>query len=236
MPLHHWPNSQVPWRSFHNHWIVRLVEYLNEEVLPSGFQARPTELIVGIEPDVLLLQAADRPETDSPPSSQPTLGEATLTAVLPPPAELPIVGIYSAYDTNRLVAAIEVVSPGNKDRPEAMQSFVEKVLFLLQEGVHVMVVDVIRVPRQAMRRSILKRLGLHDGETASNHLWVASYCSLPDSEPQPHLKVQEWAHVANVNEPLPTLPLFLRMDQQWVMVDLESTYQATLHAGRYHPT
>jgi hypothetical protein len=215
---------------------VRLVEYLNEGVLPPGFQARPAELIVGIEPDLLLLQAADHPETNGLTSSQPTLGEATLTAVLPSPAELPIVGIYSAYNTNRLVAAIEIVSPGNKDRSETIQSFVEKVLFLLQEGVHVMVVDVIRLPRQAMRRPILKRLGLHDRDNESHHVWVSSYCSLPDSEPQPHLKVQEWAHAVNVNEALPALPLFLRTDQQWVMVDLESTYQATLHAGRYNPT
>ena len=172
MPLHHWPNSRVPWRSFHNHWIVRLVEYLNAGVLPAGFQARPTELIIGIEPDVLLLQTTDHPETNGPKASQPTLGEATTTAVLPPPAELPIVGIYSAYDTNRLVSAIEIVSPGNKDRPEAIQSFVEKVLFLLQEGVHVMVVDVIRLPRQAMRRPMLRRYRHPPAFRCSGRPWL----------------------------------------------------------------
>ncbi len=235
MPLHHWPNSQVPWRSFHNHWIVRLVEYLNADVLPSGFQARPTELIVGIEPDLLLLQIDDQTEAASQLPSQPSLGEATTTAILPPPAELPILGIYSAYDTNRLVAVIELVSPGNKDRPEAVQSFVEKVFFLLQEGIHVMVIDIIRLPRQTMRRPILQRLGLSTDEIANHQVWISSYCSLPDHEPQPHLKVREWAYTVDVNEPLPTPPLFLRTDQQWVVMDLESTYQATLHAGRYRP-
>ncbi len=235
MPLHHWPNPRVPWRSFHNHWIIRLVEYLNAGVLPSGFQARPTELIVGIEPDLLLLQATEHHATQGPATPQPTLGEATSTAVLPVPADLPMVGIYSAYDTTRLVAVIEVVSPGNKDRPETVEGFVEKILFLLQEGVHVTVVDVIRLPRQSMRRPILRRLGLNDSDIDSTPLWACTYCSLPGSEPQPHLKVQEWAYTVNANEPLPTLPLFLRMDQQWVMVDLEETYQATLDAGRYDP-
>jgi hypothetical protein len=61
MTLHHWPNPCVPWRSFHNHWVVRLVEYLNRGVLPDGFRARPTELIVGVEPDVLLLREGDTP-------------------------------------------------------------------------------------------------------------------------------------------------------------------------------
>lgn len=234
MALHHWPNPRVPWRSFHIHWVVRLVEFLNQDVLPAGFQARPTEFIVGIEPDVLLLQAADQPERERL-AAQTALAEATLTATLPPPAELPIVGVYSVYDASRLVAAIEIVSPGNKDRPEMVQAFVEKTLLLLQDGVHLMVVDVISLPKQSMRRPILKRLGLDEEAAQSNVLWVSSYCALPGGEPQPHLTVREWAEPVEVGQPLPTLPLFLRADQLWVMVDLDSTYRATLQAGRYEP-
>jgi hypothetical protein len=122
MSLHHWPNPRVPWSSFHNHWIVRLVEHLNGGVLPVGFHARPTELVIGIEPDLLLLQDADSPENG--PGAAQALGEATLTAVVPAPADLPLAGIYSAYDSSRLVAAIELVSPGNKDRAEARTAFV----------------------------------------------------------------------------------------------------------------
>jgi hypothetical protein len=50
MALHHWPNPRVPWRSFHNHGIIRLVEYLSLGVLPAGLVARPTEFIIGGEP------------------------------------------------------------------------------------------------------------------------------------------------------------------------------------------
>jgi hypothetical protein len=233
MTLHHWPNPKVPWRSFHNHWIVRLVEYLNQDVLPAGFQARPTEFIVGIEPDLLLLQMADQPEPFT--GTAPFLAEATATAVLPAPADLPIVGIYSAYDTSRLVAIIEIVSPGNKDRAEAVQAFVEKVLFLLQDGVHVMVIDVISLPGESMRQPILERLGLEHSVQDVPGLWCASYCALPEDDPQPHLTVREWAEAVAVARPLPQLPLFLRLDQQWVMVDLQTTYAATLAAGRYQP-
>ncbi|MEW5985442.1 MAG: DUF4058 family protein [Chloroflexota bacterium] len=233
MPLHHWPNPRVPWRSFHKHWVVKLVEHLNQETLPPGFRARPTELLVGIEPDVLLLQAADPPGNGWQPP-QTKLAEATLTAVLPPPAELPIVGIYSAYDNTRLVAAIELVSPGNKDRPEAVQAFVEKVLFLLHDGVHVVVVDVINLPHLSLRQPLLRRLAL-EAATAGQPLWACSYCSLPGSEPRPHLRVEEWAYPLAYSQPLPAVPLFLRADQLWVMVDLEASYQATLRAGRYEP-
>ena len=232
MPLHHWPNPRVPWRSFHNHWIVRLVEHLNKGILPPGFQARPTEFIVGIEPDVLLLQEADHPASNGP---RPALNEATTTAVLPPSAELPIVGIYSAYDTSRSVAAIEIVSPGNKDRPEAVRSFVEKVIFLLQDGVHVMVIDVISLPQQPIRRPILERLGLATAESDSG-LWLSSYCAIPEDSPHPHFTIKEWASLAAISTPLPTLPLFLQTDQRYVMVDLEQSYQETLTAGRYRPT
>ncbi len=235
MSLHHWPNPNVPWRSFHNHWVVRLVEYLNQDKLPAGFQARPTEFIVGIEPDVLLLQMADQPEIEQT-VAQPELSEATATAVLPPAADLPLVGIYSAYDTSRLVAIIEVASPGNKDRPEAVRAFVEKVLFLLQDGVHVMMIDVISLPGKSLRQPLLQRLGLEGSIQGTNGLWCASYCSLPQDDPHPHLTVSEWAEAANVGQPLPELPLFLQLDQQWIMVDLQVSYEATLIAGRYKPT
>jgi hypothetical protein len=159
MPLHHWPNPRVPWRSFHIHWIVRLVEHLNRGALPPGFQARPTEFIVGIEPDVLLLQ----------------------------------------------------------------------------DGVHLTVIDVISLPQQPMRQPILERLGLA-AAASDPGLWLSSYCSIPEDSPRPHFTIKEWASQTALNTPLPTLPLFLQTDQQYVMVDLEQTYQETLAAGRYRPT
>jgi hypothetical protein len=63
--------------------------------------------------------------------------------LLPVPADLPLAGVHGSYDTRRLVAVIEIVSPGNKNRLQVRHAFAEKVLFLLPEGVHVMVVDVI---------------------------------------------------------------------------------------------
>jgi hypothetical protein len=163
------------------------------------------------------------------------LGEATLTAVVPSHADLPMVGIYSAYDGRRLVAAIELVAPGNKDRPEATTAFVKKVLILLHDGVHVLVVGVIGIPRHPVRADILQRLGQASQTTASDQLWLASCCSLPARAPRSQLKVREWAQAVAVGERLPSLPLILRTDQLWVMVEFEATYAETLAAGRYEP-
>jgi hypothetical protein len=74
-----------------------------------------------------------------------------------------------------------------------------------------------------------------NGNVAAERLWLSSYCSLPADDPQPHLQVKEWAYPAAVNQPLPSLTLFLRTDQLWVMVDLQQTYAETIEAGRYRP-
>ena len=43
--------------------------------------------------------------------------------------------IYDTEYGRRLVAAIEIVSPSNKDRRESRRAFVAKVAALLQKGV-----------------------------------------------------------------------------------------------------
>ncbi|MBI4603352.1 MAG: DUF4058 family protein [Planctomycetes bacterium] len=233
MPLHHWPNPRVAWKSFHSFWITKIAEHLNQ-VLPPGFQARPTELLVGIEPDALILDQAGKPEV-RPTKSEPALKAATLSAVLDPPAELPLVGIYSHHDETRLVAAVELASPGNKDRAESLRAFIEKALFLLYEGVHLLVIDVIRQPRVPLRKEMLKRLNKEDA-IGEERAWISSYCAIPGEDPRPRIEVREWAYDVGVGEALPVVPLFLRADQLWVMVDLEASYSATLQAGRYRPS
>jgi hypothetical protein len=104
-----------------------------------------------------------------------------------------------------------------------------------------MVVDVISLPAVSIRQAILERLRLdgrldyNNGGAAGERLWLASYCALPAEDPQPHLQVKEWAYPAAVGQPLPSLPLFLRTDQLWVMVALQQTYAETIEAGRYRP-
>ena len=53
--------------------------------------------------------------------------------------------IYDAHHGRRLVAAIEIVSPANKDRPESRRAFVAKVAALLQHDVCVSVVDIVTI-------------------------------------------------------------------------------------------
>src|SRR5206468_11229196 len=70
---------------------------------------------------------------------RPTLAVAT---------DLPAQDVYEVlvYDEKRhcrLVAAVEIVSPANKDRPEHRRAFVAKCAGLLRERVSVVIVDVV---------------------------------------------------------------------------------------------
>src|SRR5688572_657127 len=53
------------------------------------------------------------------------------------------VRVYDAARGRRLVAAIEIVSQGNKDRPEKRDAYVGKCAALLQNGVAVSIIDVV---------------------------------------------------------------------------------------------
>ncbi|MGC8643031.1 MAG: DUF4058 family protein [Isosphaeraceae bacterium] len=57
------------------------------------------------------------------------------------------VRIYDTKRRRRLVAAVEIVSPANKDRPENRRAFVTKCAALLQQRVSVAIVDLV-APRQ----------------------------------------------------------------------------------------
>ena len=72
---------------------------------------------------------------------QPTL---TLEAELPDQDEYEV-RVYDARHGRRLVAAIEIVSPSNKDRPESRRAFVAKVAELLQRDVSVSIVDLVTI-------------------------------------------------------------------------------------------
>ncbi|MGO9468126.1 MAG: DUF4058 domain-containing protein, partial [Isosphaeraceae bacterium] len=51
--------------------------------------------------------------------------------------------IFDLERDRRLVAAVEIVSPANKDRPESRQLFVAKCFSLLRQDVDLSIVDLV---------------------------------------------------------------------------------------------
>src|SRR5579884_3129736 len=53
------------------------------------------------------------------------------------------VRVYDSENGRRLVAAVEIINPANKDRPEHRRAFVGKCISLLQNRVCVAIVDLV---------------------------------------------------------------------------------------------
>src|SRR5580658_5259416 len=126
---------------------------------------------------------------------------------------------------HRVVAVIEIVSPGNKSTAPALRRFVEKATELLYGGVHLMIIDPFPpTPRdpQGIHDAIWKELDVSKFVLpADRPLTVASYlggfCKEAFVEP------------VAVGAPLPDMPLFIS-PRSYVLVPLEKTYQSAWEA------
>src|SRR5262249_8869129 len=114
--------------------------------LPSGYFAEPrTKLGGSVEADVTdCAYSVPIPEAGLPSGivGQPAV---TMPAVFPDEIE---VLVFSTSEGPTLVAAIELVSPGNKDREEARPTFAAKCVTYLSQGIGLIVVDIV-TSRQA---------------------------------------------------------------------------------------
>src|SRR5207247_10664152 len=83
----------------------------------------------------------------------------------------------------RLVAAVEIVSPANKDRPEHRHAFVSKCAGLLQERVSVVIVDVVTTRTQNLYGELLDLIGQSDPSLSREPpLLYAAACRLTKRE------------------------------------------------------
>jgi hypothetical protein len=234
MPLHdhfHPPWSvQRPWEGFHGAWATAIAFHLNGGLLPEEYFAMP------------LLQVGGRVEVDVGTFEEADGGGAAGTAVWVAPAPSLTVPLESAgadtfevqvlrnFGGPQLRAAIELVSPSNKDRPASRHGFAAKCAGYLRRGVSVIVVDIVTERSADLHSEILRALD-RQGETAEEapaRLYAASYRSLLSVDP-PRLEV--WSRPLAIGEPLPVLPLWLEDDLS-VPLPLEESYTATCNSLR----
>lgn len=135
-------DDRYHWQGMHATWPVMIVAGLRGK-LPPGFFAEPcVQSGRSAEIDVITY------ERENGASRQREEGNGGVaTAVWAPPrptlvadCDLPgeevyEVQIYDGRRRARLVAAVEIVSPSNKDRPESRRAFVAKCAGLLRERV-----------------------------------------------------------------------------------------------------
>jgi len=130
----------------------------------------------------------------------------------------------------RLVAAVEIVSPANKDRPEHRRAFLAKCAALLQERVSVAIVDLVTTRNFNLYHELLQMVGQDDPSLGSEPPPLYAVACRGTKNGKAWL-LEAWVHTLVLGQPLPTLPLWLA-DNLAVSLNLEESYEETCRVLR----
>ena len=214
-----------PWTSVHSAWANAIVQQLNQDLLPSRYYALPTTQIGGrFEIDVATVD--DEAGFASAPTGGTAVWAPTKPAVIMPVdfADLDVFEVQVLdEESGQIVAAIELVSPANKDRATAREAFTYKCAALLQRSVSVMIVDVV-TERKANLAVELARL-LHSdvqSQFGKSELYAVA-CRVAGANAGTQLEM--WPELLQIGRELPTLPLWIGPEFS-LPLDLEESYTA----------
>jgi hypothetical protein len=204
----------------HIFWMTEIARALRA-TLPPGYRA-----VIGSSPLIALGVAPVKPDvgvTNGAPRQPQT---TTPSATIPEP-DLEVAIATLEEDTSvlverdgRLVAAVELISPQNKDRPTAREQYAGRYLNYLR-GVHLLLIDIHRRPLGFSFAQLIAE-GLGELLPAPVAPSTVAYRVGPAAA-QGGRMLGVWQHALVIGEPLPPMPLPLTPDEL-VMVDLEATY------------
>jgi hypothetical protein len=236
MPVHDWTRVEAGiFHDFHHSWIEESKRAINRRLQGTDYYALAEQVTGGFGPDVLTLQ---RPLNGPKPAARggKRRGAGVALADAPPKTRFRITNPplwYAAkrksvtirhVSEHRVVAVLEIMSPGNKAGRGALNAFVRKAQDLITAGIHLGIVDVFPpTPRDPE--------GIHplvwdveDSEfqfDPDKPLTCASYIGRPG--------VEAFVEPFAVGDELPAIPLFLTADD-YLNVPLEASYQAAFEA------
>ena len=229
MPVHDWGRVDANvYHHFHQAWTLSICNALNAGLLPAGYSALVEQHAWGLVPDVLALERRSRPNRPAQPAG------GVLTATTPKTSVVRQAKTALAARANRIVirhrlgevvCILEIVSPGNKSGKAALRAFVEKTVGFLQNGIHLLVIDLLppttRDP-QGIHKVIWDEIEEEPFELpADKPLTLAAYEAgdlLTGSE------MMAYVQPVGVGDMLPDMPAYLSRGG-YVPVPLESTYQ-----------
>lgn len=221
------------WEEVHGQWPAMIVMGLNQS-LPEGFVAAPkVQLGAFVDVDFTTIEN----DIDSKHFNLPCNGSTKLCAAPQPSATLEIefekeseyeVRIYDVDRNRTLVAAIELVSPANKDRPEHRRAFVSKCIAMLKQEISLVIVDMVTTRTSNLYKAIIEELG---GKTVSIAEKPIYAVSIKADMTNGRLKIKQWEYPLEIGKPLPAMPLWLSREQS-IRLDLEESYEATCRVLR----
>ena len=233
MAIHDWTRIFAGgFHHFHQSWVLRISDQLNGGILPEGYFAAVEQASSGSYPDVVALEmnVPESSDTDGSESSGPYHGGIAL-ADAPPKVRFTFdseVVPYAERDDriaihnlsgNKVVAIIEVVSPGNKHSGLAFNKFRKKIHRLIERGIQILVIDLFPP-------------GTFDPEGIARGLQIESESIVPETtrdEPLSFVSLRVSDHVSgfvelgSVGKDVPAMPLFLNSGR-YVSVPLNDSY------------
>jgi hypothetical protein len=208
------------WESFHSAWVNTIAQRLNERHLPKQYLALPTTKPgTVVEVDVATIVWA--------PPEPTRAAQIDLTT-----HDVFGVQVFESDAEMRLVAAIELVSPANKDRPRHRQYFAAKYAAYLQQRVAVVIVDIVTERTANLYRELVQMLEW--AEAAADTTWDLYAVALRAIGTTAESRLDEWVAPLTIGEPLPTLPLWIAPDLA-IPLELELTYTSTRTRLRLEP-
>lgn len=224
MPIHDWTRvAPGIFHHFHHDWISSIARALNQGLLPTEYYAMAEQQAAGFGPDLLTPQA---------PPSDP-MGSAPSTTLAQPRARLILQSDGEFYrrkknavvvrhvSDDRIVAMLEIVSPGNKAARNPFRAFLDKALELLELKIHLLIIDLFPPTRRDPQ-------GIH--AAIWQELVDEPDMALPPEKPltlvshESSLVVKAFLEPVAVGEGLPDMPLILEPGGA-IFVPLEATYQ-----------
>jgi Protein of unknown function (DUF4058) len=225
-----------PWESFHANWATRIADAITL-LVPPEFQVEQQCHGGGrVEIDVATYEIGPDPEsprngsaksTQTAPAWAPATAAYFLPALFPDTFEIRVFSLMSGLT---LAAAIELVSPGNKDRPDERRAFATKCASYLHQGVSVIVMDIVTTRRANLHNEMLRLMAMDrqfelpdDGRQ-----YAVAYRPV---RRQDRAEIDVWPATFAVGDALPTLPLRLTGDL-FVPVEFEAAYQEACQRRR----
>jgi hypothetical protein len=223
------------WESFHSAWAGALADDLNRR-LPEYYIAEEfthagavVEIDAGTFEDSHRVLGTDGSATATLPPQvwTPPAAAFTIPAVFADDFE---VRVFSTEGGPTLVAAIELVSPRNKDRADARRAFAIKCASYLHQGISLIVVDIVTTRRANLHTQIMQlfkqKKKSHFPENTT--LYAVAYQPLRRKGRE---EIDLWPATLAVDATMPTLPLALTAEL-YMPVDLEATYMDTRRRRR----
>jgi hypothetical protein len=224
------------WEGFHSAWANGIVAVLNQELLPEEYFAE-ANIHMGprIEVDVATMNGTGHvPESNSGEKGSIAIATRPARTWTPPAATFTIptvfvdtfeVLVFNSSGGPTLVAAIEFVSPGNKDRAENRNLFAIKCASYIANGASLNVVDVVTDRHANLHDEIMKLVcaGERSLFPGSPPIYASAYRPVHRKDGD---QFDVWLSALEVGRDLPKLPLGISHDLI-LPIDLEATYMET---------